>query len=65
LAANKGSESKLEHLQNNWHSTQRRLVNHQAGAILVRQVEHEVPEFLTTSDKVFLCLLASIRQQQL
>jgi hypothetical protein len=62
LAANKGSESQFEHLQNNWHSTQRRLINQQAGAILLRQVKQEVPEFLTTSDTVFLYLIASIRE---
>ena len=45
---------------------QRRLVNQQAGAILVRQVEHEVPEFLITPDNIFLLsLLKSIRKQQL
>ena len=65
LATNKGSESQFEHLQNSWHSTQRHLINQQAGAILVRQVEHENPEFLTTPDNIFLSVLESIRKQQL
>jgi hypothetical protein len=65
LATVKGSDSQFEHLQNSWHSIQRRLANQQAGAILVRQIEHEVPEFLITPDNIFLSLLESSRQEQL
>jgi hypothetical protein len=43
---------------------QRRLANQQAGAILVRQIEQEVPEFLIMPDNIFLSLLESSRQQQ-
>jgi hypothetical protein len=43
---------------------QRRLANQQAGAIPVRQIEHEVPEFLMIP-YIFLSLLDSSRQEQL
>ena len=65
LATNKGFESQFKKLQNSWYSMQRRLVDQLAGAILVRQVEHEVPEFLTTPGNIFLSLIESIRKQQL
>jgi hypothetical protein len=41
---------------------QRCLDNQKAGEILLRQVAHDVPEFLAPSDKVLLWGLASTRK---